>query len=275
MNDGTVQAADKKVGNAVDDARANMRDVRDYLNGLWWEVEGWCRQQNWQNIQAVDEVQRKLGVTGPIGEIGVYHGKFFIGLMKTKRERPNFAIDLFGQQQFNLDGSGTGNLDQFRRNLERAGESLDDVRIVERDSLSLTRREVDAIREETGGFSLFSVDGGHDVDHVINDVRIAMELTRPGGVIYVDDYYNSNWPGVHEGVCKLYLTSTPRFVPLVFSCNKLALCHISYHPEFVEHVADFITTHFSDTAFKRVRHFGYDSLAALPDFENGDFCVDR
>ena len=275
MTDGGSEGPGAAGGDLVSEAAGNMRAVRDYLDGFYNEVEGWCFRQVWQSVQGVDEFQRRHGIDGPIAEIGVLEGKFFIGLMKTKRRAPNFAIDLFSLQQFNRDASGTGNLERFRSNIENSGESLDNVRILERDSMTLMPRDIEAIRAETGGFSLFSVNGGHDVDHVINDVEIAMQLTQPGGVIYLDDYYNANWPGVHEGMSKLYFTRAPRFVPLIFGCNKLALCHISWHAHYIDYLAEFTQANFPDTNFKRVERFGYDSLTALPDIENGAYCIER
>lgn len=247
-----------------------MEEVRTYLEGKFAEVQGWCIPQLWQSIQPIDEIQRKNGIEGPICEIGVYHGKFFIGLMKTKQAANNVAIDVFSMQRFNLDGAGVGNLKIFRENITASGASVEDVHFLERDSMAIDRRDIEAIRDLSGGgFSMFSVDGCHTLVHTINDTRIAMELTRPGGVIFIDDYYNPNWPGVQEGICKLYLTETPRWAPLVASCNKLILCHISYHAEYLKYLTEFIQANFPDTRTRPVARFGYDNLTALPDVQKG------
>lgn len=252
-----------------------LDELRVYLDGRFAEVQGWCIPQLWQSIQPIDEIQRNNGIDGPIAEIGVFHGKFFIGLMKTKCARPNFAIDIFSMQRFNLDGAGAGNLDIFRANLEASGADAGDVRFLERDSMTLERRDIEEIREESGGFSMFSVDGCHTAQHTINDTRLAMELTVPGGVIFIDDYYNAQWPGVQEGIAKLFLTDAPRFVPLVASCNKLILCHISYHGEYLKHVTAFFKEQFAATRIKRVPRFGYDSLTALPNMQSGPHLADQ
>ena len=64
-------------------------------------------------------------------------------------------------------------------------------------------------------------------------------------MIFIDDYYNPNWPGVQEGICKLFITDSPRFVPLIATCNKLILCHISYHAEYLDHVEGYIRANFT------------------------------
>lgn len=252
-----------------------MDQVRDYLHGAFTQVDGWCIPQLWQAIQPLHEVQERNGISGPVAEIGVYHGKFFIGLMKTKSTARNFAIDVFAMQRFNLDGAGEGNLEKVRSNISMSGSSLEDVHFVEADSMALTSDDVRRIREESqGGFSMFSVDGCHDVEHTINDTEIAMQLTMPGGIIFVDDYYNANWPGVQEGIAKMYLTGAPRFVPLIATCNKLILCHLSYHGEYLSYLAKHMRDYFPDTRIKPVRRFGYDTLTAIPDLANGKYVTD-
>lgn len=250
-----------------------MDDVRAYLDGAFEDTENRCIPNLWQTIQPLDGFQRRIGVEGPVCEIGVHHGKFLIGLMKTKRSRPNFAIDLFSAQQFNIDKSGQGDLDRFRECVDMAGESLDDICILERDSLTLNRRDTDRIFDETGGFSMFSVNGGYMVEHIVNDAQLAIELTVPGGIIFIGDYANPNWPGVRKGVAKLYNAGAPRFVPLVFSCNKLALCHISFHAQFLEHVTDFIANNFPGTRVRLGQYYGHDCISVFPDFPNDDYYV--
>lgn len=243
----------------------SLKGVAEYLEGGFKAVEGWCIPQLWQVIQPLREAVIAEGGMGPIAEIGVYHGKFFIGLVKTMdAPAANYAIDVFDLQQFNLDGAGKGNLEKFRENLKANGVEESRVQIFRTDSMWLNRGDIDRIRVNSGGFSMFSVDGCHMVEHTINDILFAQEVTLPQGIIFVDDYYNANWPGVQEGVAKLFQSHAPRFVPLVYTCNKLMLCNLSYHKEYLGILADFIRKHFPETKTKRVRRFGYDCINVLP-----------
>jgi hypothetical protein len=124
--------------------------------------------------------------------------------------------------------------------------------------MSITADDIAAIKKRTGGFSFFSVDGCHLPEHTVNDTKIAMALTVPSGVIFVDDYYNANWPGVQEGISKLYLNEYPQFVPLVYGHNKLLLCHIGYHRIYLNLIIQNLSK--ALISFKRVRRFGYDGL---------------
>ncbi len=242
-------------------------NVDAYLRGAFKDVGGWCLPQLWRVIQPLRVAMAADGCEGPIAEIGVYHGKFFIGLVKTMgAPAGNLAIDVFDMQRFNLDGAGDGNLAQFEANLARCGVDRAGVRSLRADSMTLTAEEVAALRpDEGGGFAMFSVDGCHMAEHTINDIRIAMALTRPEGLIFVDDYYNPDWPGVQEGVAKLYLTDAPRFVPLAYSCNKLILCHLSFHKTYLDALGAFLPSAFPQARLKRQPRFGYPTLTVSPE----------
>jgi hypothetical protein len=238
--------------------------VLAYLRGPFAQVGGWCSAWLWQLITPLAERQAALGVTAPVAEIGVYHGKFFLGLVLTKGAAANnFAIDVFDMQQFNLDGAGKGDMDQFRANIAKAGVAEAAVTMLRADSMALQADAIERIRAASGGFSLFSVDGCHMVEHTINDVRIAMQLTVPEGIIFVDDYTNMDWPGVQEGIAKLYLMDSPRFVPLAVLHNKLFLCHISHHAAYLKHIQA-AAAKLAGARTKTVLRFGYPSLNLFP-----------
>ncbi len=255
-----------KMWGAKKDDVSRWGRVDAYLNGPFKEIGGWCIPFLWQGIQPLVDAMTEEGEVGPVAEIGVYHGKFLIGLVDSAGAAANnYAIDVFEDQEYNLDKAGKGDLEIFRNNLALSGVSDSRVTIRKADSLALTSEDVLEIRRQTGGFSLFSVDGCHTPEHTINDVRIAMELTRQNGVIFVDDYYNVNWPGVQEGISKLYFFDAPRFVPLLFMSNKLFLCHYSVHAKRLATCEAFMRENHPTTRLKRVSRFGYDGLSAIPD----------
>jgi len=245
--------------------------VRAYLQGAFQTIEGWCSPFLWHLITPLAERQAELGVQGPVAEIGVYHGKFFIGLALTKGAAANnCAIDVFDMQQFNLDGAGKGDLERFRGNVLRAGLPEAAVAVMRADSMAITDYEVLQVRQATGGFTFFSVDGCHTPEHTINDIRIAMRLTRPEGIVMVDDYMNVNWPGVQEGVARLFLFDSPRFVPLAVALNKLFLCHVSHHAANLRLLAARLAAPGLGRT-KMVTRFGTASINYLPDPKGTDY----
>lgn len=239
--------------------------LTEFVGGPFNNIPGWCSPYIFQLVQPIFDFQRSIGFHAPICEIGVFKGKFFTALLKASGiPDGHYAMDVFDLQQFNLDYAGAGNLKEFRDNIALAGEDPDKVICIERDSTTFRISDLISIREAVGGFSVFSVDGCHMVEHTINDIRVAIELTADEGVIFVDDYYNPAWPGVHEGVGKLFHASAPVYVPLAYTSNKLALCHIGYHQRYLDYLGRFITYHFPETAIKKVRMFGYQVLVLTP-----------
>ena len=236
----------------------SKQNVLNYLNGPFKDVQGWCSPNNWQIIWPIVEFQEQTGIHNPVAEIGVFHGKFFIGLVVTKNAPKNYAIDVFDMQEFNLDGAGKGNLETLKKNLVKCGIDLGSVTMLQADSMTLGQQDLLDIRQKTGGFSLFSVDGCHLPEHTVNDVRVATALTVPQGLIFVDDYTNPNWPGVQEGLAKLYFSEYPRFVPLAYGHNKLFLSHLSYHAKFLQLICTSLAT--VKIPYKMVKRFGYDSV---------------
>jgi hypothetical protein len=243
-----------------------IADARAYLDGHFQNIKGWCLPNLWQSIEPLYERIVASGNPGPVAEIGVYQGKFFIGLVKTMgAARNNYAIDVFDLQEFNLDKAGEGSMEALRANLALCGVDEGAVEFLKTDSLWLHGGDIAQLRERTGGFSMFSVDGCHLAEHTVNDIHIAMELTRPDGIIFVDDYYNPNWPGVQEGVAKLYLGQSPRFVPLLFSCNKLVLCNLSFHAQYLKSVREHLLAQHPGARVKLVKRFGFDTLTVAPE----------
>lgn len=239
--------------------------VLEYINGEFGRIQGWCNPYIFQAIEPIVEYQHTLGVQAPIAEIGVYHGKFFIGLIKAVSPiTGHYAFDVFDLQDFNLDYAGNGNYETFRQNILNSGEDVSSITIVRGDSTSLRNDDIANIRRNVGGFSFFSIDGCHMAEHTINDISIAMELTLDSGIIFVDDYYNPDWPGVQEGVSKLFLTSSPRFIPLLYTSNKLFMCHIGYHQRYLAFIEKYITSHFPKTRIKKNKRFGYETLTLNP-----------
>jgi hypothetical protein len=247
----------------------SIKDVAEYLTGPFTNINGWCIPQLWQCIQPLALLIEEAGAKGPVAEIGVFHGKFFIGLVKTMgAETHNTAIDVFDLQEYNLDKAGEGNKEKLIQNMAAAKVPEDAVSMIRADSMWLTSRDANALFANTGGFSLFSVDGCHLPEHTVNDMLFAMVATRPEGIIFIDDYYNANWPGVQEGVAKFYLNNSAKFVPLLFTCNKLFLCNISFHAKYLDSVIGFVRQNFKSSRIKRVRRFGFDTVTITPDFKD-------
>lgn len=239
---------------------SNLSTVNSYLSEGIHTVDGWCIPQLWQSIWPL---YKAIG-DGPVTEIGVFEGKFFLGLAKTFASE-NFdstAIDVFDMQQFNLDGAGIGKKHKVLNNGEI--HKVSRINTIQMDSLCLRQTDADALIATSGKSKFFSVDGCHEVLHTTNDIEFGMKVIADDGIISVDDYLNPNWPGVIEAVAKMYLLREFNFVPLLFTCNKLLLCSASYHRDYLKIVHGYVSENHKSTRMKRVKRFGYDTLTLMP-----------
>jgi hypothetical protein len=206
------------------------------LNGFN-QVQGWCSTDTFKIINFLNSLP--INKKGGIAEIGVYHGKFYILLNAiVDVDFNSYAIDIFDKQHLNPDfkhysvDSVTGNLETFKNNLQQydvhkgkntiiiAGDSTDPA-------LQLTKNI------EPGSLKFVSVDGGHSVEHVLNDLKIAEELVSNEGVVIVDDILNETSLGVYEGVVR-YLETKPTLVPIIMGHNKLYMSKISYRDYYFD-----------------------------------------
>lgn len=206
-----------------------------YQQAGFSQIQGWCDPLTLVILAELAELQDEHGVSGGSAEIGVFHGKLLIALhlLRSPGTR-TLGIDVFEHQELNLDRSGSGDSSNVRRNIKALSPGPDAVELMVRDSLDLGDDDVLAILQRHGRFRWFSVDGGHTVDHTVNDLRLAERLTGAGGIVLVDDYYNQDWPGVHEGLARRHLLDSPRIVPFMVGFAKLYLTTLSHHkPYFI------------------------------------------
>ena len=193
--------------------------IQDYLPNVqgWLQVEALLFTSFYRQVIMRDILFDSL-------EIGVHHGKFFIGIERlTPEHRHAFAVDIFTRQDLNVDRSGKGDLNIFRENT--GNYCLDPKRIVIIESDSFDCRSLLPAALSLG---IISIDGGHTVQHTINDMAIAHDLVHPSGLVVLDDILNPGWPGVIEGAIK-FMTSNQctRLLPFAIGFNKLFLTHFS------------------------------------------------
>lgn len=223
------------------------------------QVVGWIGENLHTSVGTIAALQYKHGVTGNVCEIGVYQGRFAVGLSWLMRDGETFcAVDVFDEQWMNIDFSGTGaSRAAFEDNWDKFANGNVFLSLHQADSLSMNEISKREVFEKSGPFRLFSVDGGHMAEHVINDVKIAIQYLARGGVIFVDDYLNPFWPGVHEGFCKFMFNEHPSVRPFCFHENKLFLCSHTYGESYLNEVKQRLTR---VNQSKVASMFGYDVL---------------
>jgi hypothetical protein len=202
--------------------RAQAIALSRYVQYQRNEVEGWLSRIDAEIILAVQHAQNESNLIGSAVEIGLHHGKSFIALCMGLRDgEVAYGIDLFENQDLNLDHSGRGNALLLEKNLLRFGISRDRIFLDARASEQVTPTD---ILSTAGPARIFSIDGGHWQDVVINDLRLAESVMADCGVIALDDFHRSEWPEVSAGYFSWRQDRNRDIVPFAIGFNKLYLC---------------------------------------------------
>jgi hypothetical protein len=224
--------------------------LRRYLQNGDRRVQGWLNNRSAQIIAALSQHQLDEGLQGAVGEIGVHHGRLFLLLVLASREEDGaVAIDVFEQQELNVDRSGRGSRAIFERNLKSHGVNPSGLKIIAASSFDVSG---ETLRREVGPLRLFSIDGGHTPECIVNDLQIADAALAEHGVVIIDDVFNSTWPGVVTGY-REYLDRTPRLVPFATSPNKVYACPKSY----VDHYRGYFRSAFPALFDRSDQLFGF------------------
>jgi Methyltransferase domain len=177
-------------------------------------IHGWFEAHGL--FALIDTVQRAAGVRGDLFEIGTHHGKSAVMLARMVAETEAVGVcDIFGAQDRNASGSGSGDRMTFERNMERFAPRSE-LRVHACLSSELTAEQVGACR-------FFHIDGGHLAEEARGDLQLGAEVTVDRGAIIIDDPYRIEWPGVTDAIVA-FLTEHDDWAPVALGFNKLLLC---------------------------------------------------
>jgi Methyltransferase domain len=208
---------------------------RDYVRRGRNKIPGWFYRVDAEIFAVITDHQRRSALGGSLVEIGLHHGKSFIALCLSLQEGEKaYGVDLFeGQQSLNLDYSGKGERSWVESNLRTAGVSLSAVVLDGRTSMSV---RPDDILGAVGAARFFSIDGGHHLEAVRNDLALAEQTLAHHGVIALDDFHRPEWPDVSAGYFAWFAARSRPIVPFAIGLNKLYLCeepHVNRYQELL------------------------------------------
>ncbi|WP_445679611.1 class I SAM-dependent methyltransferase [Radicibacter daui] len=201
---------------------ATLKRMEHYHRKLARSVSGWLAPESAEVVTHIAGQQITAGLKGGVGEIGIHHGKLFLLLyLSLQEDERSFALDVFEDQQFNIDASGLGDRGIFMANLARVGGDERRVSVFAQDSCSVTAAD---LAVATGPLRLMSVDGGHTEEITHNDMRLGEELLLDDGVLVLDDVYQERWPAVAAGAFRFVLEPGRQLRPFAISPNKTYFC---------------------------------------------------
>jgi len=181
-------------------------------------IPGWFSPEASMLFAWIDEIQKRNNIAGDCFEIGCHHGKSAVllaSLVDPRKEKLG-VCDLFGQQADNVSRSGNGDLDAFNRNMQPLRKTGVGINIFQKNSADLTSAEIGQ------NYRIFHVDGGHNPDEALADLRLAAECTIESGALVLDDPFRMEWPGVTEALVH-FLDERPDFQAIMTGFNKLVL----------------------------------------------------
>jgi hypothetical protein len=202
--------------------RPAQKSAHDYLTRYYAGVPGFSSLLAAQVAATLLTAQTAAGVTGGIGEIGVYKGRSFIGLaLHAAPGEPCLAIDDFSEGE-NLQAA-------FTRNCETYGVEPSSLTTLRANTLDLTPA---AILRHTEGTKLryLHVDGGHDTGTLSHDLTLAAAVTAPDGIICLDDMLHPMYPEL-PAITGQFLAAQPEWRVFCITdradlfASKYFLCH--------------------------------------------------
>ncbi len=198
-------------------------------------VEGWLSPTTAAMLAHVLVRQVQQGVGGDVCEIGVHHGKLFIVLANaTVAGEAAVAVDVFDQQEKNIDQSGRGDRAVFEGHVAAYAPGAA-LHVIQGSSLDLHTPEFLAKR-----FRFVSIDGGHTAAAAENDLWLAQHTLTDGGIVALDDILSAHWTGVLTGLVR-YRAGGGTLVPFALVPNKLLLAQ---SPRSAEHWRAELRRHF-------------------------------
>ena len=196
------------------------KQTHNYIKKGYKKIEGWYSQDALELIAELNDIQISNNISGSLCEIGIHHGRSFILLsLLVQTDEMCLGIDLFGDQDQNIDNSGCGDKEIVVSNLKSNNCDINKVKFITNNSLNLTPN--DLFNSSGQKFRFISLDGGHTAEIIQNDLQLAESVLCNGGVVLVDDYFDERWPGVSEGTLRHLLVKKSDLIPFAIFDDKI------------------------------------------------------
>ena len=196
------------------------KQLQYYLKKGYKNIEGWYSKIALEIIAELSKIQNSNNIKGSLCEIGVHHGRCFVLLsLLSQTDEICLAIDLFEEQNQNLDNSGCGDKEIVVNNLKLQKCDLNRVKFITSNSVNLQKGNLLDLSSQK--YRFFSLDGGHSIEIIQNDLSLAESVLVDGGIILVDDYFDEKWPGVSEGTLKYILLNKSNLIPFAIFDDKV------------------------------------------------------
>jgi hypothetical protein len=227
------------------------KEKYDFLHEQVHQVPGWLF--DYAAIRTIDllDWQESSGISGSLLEIGVFAGRYFSILMRSAARSGSVIVGLDTFQWVDLE--------TVKRSLAPI-EGSDAAVFLATPSTYVSSSDLLAALGSKPRF--ISIDGSHDCNDVMWDLRLSEQILAPQGLISVDDFLNPSTVGVNDGVNRFF--AQPRnLVPVAYTANKLFLARPFFAPDYQKIFETFVV---NDTVepisqeFRNRLQFGRDKI---------------
>jgi predicted O-methyltransferase YrrM len=166
-------------------------------------IPGWFNLDDCAHFTLILKTQTVSGVTGDMLEIGSYHGRStcVLGMSLNQGERL-LVCDVFDLSIEDPYGNPPTK-EMLYANLKSAVPNLSAESVEIHGCYSR-----DLSIEPDTSFRFIHIDGGHDMETVLQDLRLCALHLMPGGVMALDDYCHPLYPEVTQAVA-FFLQESP------------------------------------------------------------------
>lgn len=203
--------------------------------------------------------QSAAGIRGPVAEVGVFEGRFFIALALCRQPgEAAIATDVFTWPDEQL-------AERFLANCRANGVDMDTLVLQKTSTQDLTPA---AYRQAAGApIRFLHIDGGHTYDAVTYDLRLAKGALHNRGVLCLDDVLHPRYPALTVAVTD-WLKANPEFCLFAISDRESFASACKFFVSRREHAAfyrDALCAAMPEHVMKfRAAYFGEEALILSP-----------
>jgi hypothetical protein len=226
-----------------------------YLGSGIDKVEGWLLKDAVDLLLLLDSAQKRLQVTGNLGEIGVWQGKLLVLFCLLA----DSAEEVLGVDSFIHCTPPQLCEERLTANMSAHAPEFNGLVLIKKDSKLLSPND---LRRNGQGFRLFDVDGDHSSEGAYSDLALAAQVINPGGIILIDDFFNDTCPGVSEGICRYFFENPDsNLSPFAISGNKIFVTTHDHYDAYCSVVSEQVQSN-EQALFQKARNFHqlHDSL---------------
>lgn len=217
--------------------------LQNYINNVSNNIEGWFYPFDMVTFAQLNNIQKNLGITGSLCELGVYKAKSFVLMSHMVSENEKlFGFDLFPD---NLE-------EQATETIKKYGAKID-LEFIKSNTSDLTTENLN--KKLQCKLRMLHIDAGHEYHEVLHQLLIFAQYVTDGGVIIMDDYQDRKFPGIEAAVLDFCEIDRPRrFVPFYSGANKIYLCETNYTKKYQECLLSFDSIR-NNSRITRVKDF--------------------